>query len=105
MIVVKLNSVSRNDNKYEGPFDVETETDFKAIIQKQFDTILKGVNGYVLVFFDKKIFQCERDNQNPDGPYVRHAIRWHPLGWMFDNHYLIKFTSQNKSPAVVSSGA
>jgi hypothetical protein len=103
MIVVKLNGVSRHNNSYVGPVDIETQTDFKAIIQKQFDTTLKGIAGYVLVFFNGKIYQCERDQTKPEGPYVRHSIKWHPLGWMFDNHFLVKFTSQSPNPAVVSS--
>lgn len=90
MIVVKLNTMVQHGNKYIGPTDIETQTDFKAIIQRQFDTTLKGIAGYVLVWFKDKLFMCERDNINPNGPYVRHEIAWHPLMWHFNNHYLMR---------------
>lgn len=83
MIVVKLNGVSRHNNEFVGPTDIETQTDFKAIIQQQFDSVLKGIAGYVLVFFNEKLYMCERDQTKPDGPYVRFSIKWHPLADKF----------------------
>ncbi len=84
LIIVKLNTVGHMDNRFEGPLPVETQTDFKAIIQEKFDTILKGIAGYVLVFFNGKLYQCERDSVNPNGPYVRHSIKYHPLSNLFE---------------------
>ena len=89
ILVVKLNTIGRRGNEFVGPFTVSTETDFKAIVQRHFDTYLKGIAGYVLILFQKKLFQCERDNINPAKPYVRFVIAYHP--------YQDKFTSQKAS--------
>jgi hypothetical protein len=94
LIVIKLNTVSRNTNEWIEPELIESETNFKSIIQEKFNTVLKGIPGNVLVLFNGKLFLCERNNLNPDGPYVRQEIMWHPLAE--------KFTSQSKDSAVVS---
>lgn len=83
LIIVKLNTIARNGNEFVGPIPAETETDFKAIIQEKFDTVLKGIAGYVLIYFNKKLYQCERDNLDTNSPYIRHSIKYHPLSGKF----------------------
>ena len=79
LIVVFLNTVAHNDNRYIGPEDIKAEADIRPTIQKKFDTVLKGVPGYVLVSFNGKLWQCERNANNPNKPYVRNEITYHPL--------------------------
>jgi hypothetical protein len=82
LIVVKTATVARGSS-YTGPFDIEAEVDFKALIQKRFTEDLKGAAGYVLVAFNGKLFQCERDPVDPSKPYVRHVVKYHPLAKLF----------------------
>ena len=83
LIIVKYNTVARKGNENYGPFLIRTETDFKGQIQRFFNKFLKGINGHILVRFNDKLFQCSRDNVDPNKPYVRHIIRYHPLEKVF----------------------
>ena len=78
LIAVKTTTMARPRAQVIGPLEIETETDFKQIIQGKFDEYLKGVAGYFLVEFNGKIYQCERDPVDPSKPYVRHPIKYHP---------------------------
>lgn len=84
LIVVKTGTVAHGPS-HMGPFNIETETDFKALVQKRFNEDLKGVAGYVLVQFNDKLWQCERDPVDPSKPYVRHTVKYHPLAKLFTN--------------------
>jgi hypothetical protein len=88
LIVVRHNTVARKGNENFGPFLVRTETDFKASIQRFFHKFLRGVNGHIVVRFNGKMFQCCRDNVNPEKPYVRYVIKYHPLSDRFTNDSL-----------------
>jgi hypothetical protein len=83
LIVVRTTTVARHKIEATGPMAVETETDFKTIIQSKFDIHLKGVAGYVLVDFAGKLWQAERDPVDPHKPYVRHSVKYHPLASLF----------------------
>jgi hypothetical protein len=83
LIVVRTTTVARHKIEITGPMAVETETDFKAIIQGKFDTHLRGVAGYVLVDFAGKLWQAERDPVDPHKPYSRHSVKYHPLAKLF----------------------
>ena len=86
LIIVKTTTVARIKPEIVGPLMVETETDFKAIIQAEFDNHLKGIAGYILVDFGGKIWMCERNPIDPRKPYVRHSVRYHPLAKFFFSH-------------------
>jgi len=90
LIVVKLNTIGRMGNEFHGPFDVGTPEDIRPTIQEKFDTLLKGIAGYVLVKFGSKLWQCERNSADKSKPYVRHEIAYHPLA--------DKFTSRSVRP-------
>lgn len=51
---------------------------FRQAIEDSLDTIPAG-GGYSLVKWDNRFFQCEKDVNNPDVPYVRSEISYHPL--------------------------
>lgn len=93
LIVVKLNTIGRLGNEFHGPFDVGRPVDIRPTIQEKFNTLLKGIAGYVLVYFDGKLWQCERNQVDPSKPYVRTEIAYHPLA--------NKFTSQSARPVDV----
>ena len=95
LIAVRLNSVGRMGNEHTAPISIGVPADIRPKVQEQFNTFLRGVAGYVLVYFKGRLWQCERDNIDPNRPYVRHAITYHPLAE--------KFTSQTVSPAVVAT--
>ena len=90
ILVVKINTIGRKGNASHGPFVVQTDNDFKAIIQKCFDRMLKGTVGYVLVNFANKLWLCERNPIDPHKPYVRHTVKYHPMAPLF-------FTNQKVS--------
>ena len=83
LIVVKLNTVAHTGNRFEGPLGIWTDKDFRSTIQHHFDTLLRGIQGYILVMFNGRLFQCERDNTNPEKPYIRHEIKYHPVAKEF----------------------
>ena len=83
LIVVFLNTVAHNENRHIGPEDIKAEADIRPTIQKKFDTVLKGVPGYVLVSFNGKLWQCERNAADDRKPYVRNEITYHPLAKEF----------------------
>jgi hypothetical protein len=35
--------------------------------------------GYTLVKWNNKLYICEKDIQNPDIPYIKREIKYHPL--------------------------
>ena len=82
LIIVKTGTVAHGPN-HTGPFDVEAAEDLKPLIQAKFYEDLKGCAGYVLAEFNGKLFQCERNPIDPDKPYVRHVIAYHPLAKLF----------------------
>lgn len=84
LIVVKTGTVARGPS-HAGPFEVAATEDLKPLIQKRFDEDLKGCAGYVLAQFNGKLFQCERDPVDPDKPYIRHTVKYHPLAKFFTN--------------------
>jgi hypothetical protein len=86
VIVVKLNTVGHMDNRHEGPETIDVPHDIRPLIQQKFDTILKGIAGYVLVCFDGRLWQAERPELGK--PYVRYEVTYHPLAKLF-------FTNQN----------
>jgi hypothetical protein len=98
LIAVRLNSVGRMGNEHTAPLSIGVPEDIRPKVQEQFNTFLRGVAGYVLVYFKGKLWQCERDNVDPSKPYVRHGITYHPLANKF-------FTSQTVSPVVVPAEA
>jgi hypothetical protein len=83
LIVVKTTTIARTEAQLLGPLGIWTETDFKALIQEFFDKHLKGVAGYILVDFNGKLWQCERDPVTPTKPYVRHSVRYSPIAKHF----------------------
>ena len=85
LILVKTTTVARSKATITGPLGIWTETDFKTIIQEFFDKHLKGVAGYILVDFNGKLWQAERDPVNPNKPYVRHSVRYSPIAKLFSS--------------------
>ncbi len=85
LIVVELNTVARQGNKFHGPFVIEAKQDIRPTIQEKFDTLLRGIAGYVLVQFGDRLWQCERNNVDPSKPYVRNEIKYHPYAERFVN--------------------
>jgi hypothetical protein len=55
---------------------------FKERILESLDEIIPGT-GYLLVKWNNKLFLCEKDTNNPNVPYVRHELQWHPLQFAF----------------------
>ena len=55
-----------------------TKERFQDCILDALDGIIPGT-GYVLVKWGGRLFQCEKDTNNPNIPYVRHELKWHPL--------------------------
>lgn len=84
IIVVKLNTAGQQGNRHEGPETVTVPHDIRPLIQQKFDTILKGIAGYVLVCFDGRLWQAERCDE-PGKTYVRHEIKYHPLTSLFSD--------------------
>ena len=83
LIVVKTATVAHGPEPGE-PIEIEAlDGDLKPLIQKRFNEDLKGVAGYVLVSFKDRLWQCERDPVDPTKPYVRHTVKYHPLGKLF----------------------
>ncbi len=76
-----------------GPFEIGVPEDIRPRITRMFDTLLKGVQGYILVKFGNRIWQCERNAADPSKPYVRNEITYHPLA--------DQFVSRSSRPAVV----
>jgi len=70
LLVVKTTTIARLKPETVGPIAIETETDFKAIIEGKFKEHLKGIGGYILVDFAGKLWQAERDPIDPHKPYV-----------------------------------
>lgn len=60
------------------PISVGTPKEFQHEIETSLDSIPPG-KGYVLVGWNKKFFICEKDINNPEVPYVRHEVKYHPL--------------------------
>lgn len=83
LIVVTLNTVGQHGNRHTPPETIKADTDIRPTIQEKFDTLLKGVAGYVLVFFNDKLWQCERNCVEPSKPYIRNEINYHPLANLF----------------------
>lgn len=84
LIVVKIATVAHGES-HTGPFEVSAVEDLKPLIQKRFNEDLKGCAGYVLASFNDKLFLCERDPVDPNKPYVRHTVKYHPLASLFTN--------------------
>jgi hypothetical protein len=55
---------------------------FQERILESLDEIIPGT-GYVLVKWCGRLFLCEKDTNNPDVPYVRNELQWHPLQFAF----------------------
>jgi len=83
LIVVRLNTMGRKGNESFGPFEIGIPEDIRPRITRMFDTLLKGIQGYVLVKFGNKLWQCERNAADPNRPYVRNEITYHPLAERF----------------------
>ena len=83
LIVVKTTTVARPKPEIIGPLGIWTETDFKAIIEWFFNSHLKGVAGYILVDFNNRFWQCERNPIDPHKPYVRHSVKYSPIAKQF----------------------
>ena len=83
LLVVKTTTITRLKPETVGPIAIETETDFKAIIENKFKEHLRGIGGYILVDFANKLWMCERDPVDPHKPYVRHAVKYHPMAKRF----------------------
>lgn len=66
-----------------GPVEASAEKSFKGLIQRLLNVHLKGTAGYILVAFGGKMWQCERDNVNPEKPYAKQEVKYHPLALLF----------------------
>ncbi len=62
--------------------DVETLSEFKPAIEEALDQVFPG-KGYVLVKWNKKLFICEKDLNNPNTDYIRTEVKYHPLANQF----------------------
>lgn len=71
--------VNRPRNQYEiKSVSVKTKERFQEAIEEALDTIHTG-NGYILVKYGNRFFQCERDANKPKNPYAKFEIKYHPL--------------------------
>lgn len=74
-----LTTKSDQRNRYViKSISVSTPAEFQQTIQDSLDGIPVG-KGYALVQWNKKLFLCQKDSNNPAVPYVRHEIKYHPL--------------------------
>lgn len=83
LIVVTLNTAGQHGNRHTEPETIKTPHDIRPTIQQKFDTVLRGIAGYVLVFFNGRLWQCERNSVEPNKPYIRNEITYHPLATKF----------------------
>lgn len=60
----------------------ETPNEFKHHVQDALDEVPPG-RGYVLVKWSSKVFIVEKDVNQPNLPYVKHEVKWHPLMKLF----------------------
>jgi hypothetical protein len=58
--------------------DVPSSDLFKHMIEESLDEFPPG-KGYILARWSGKTFLCEKDPNNPNIPYIRHQVNYHPL--------------------------
>lgn len=57
---------------------VTTKEEFRQAIEDSLDEVPPG-QGYALVKWNKKLFLCQKDSNNPSIDYVRNSVEYHPL--------------------------
>jgi len=83
LMVVEYNG---RHNAYGGDRDKNSVIDIFDVkmIKRTIVKYLKLLsNGYVLVRYQGKTFLCEKNNVNPEEPYLRHETFYHPLDKLF----------------------
>jgi len=62
--------------------NVNDSLGFRSLIEDSLDEVPPG-QGYVLVKWNKRLFVCEKDSNNPATKYIQREISYHPLMEMF----------------------
>lgn len=60
------------------PIQSPTKEEFQSHIVNALDEVPPG-RGYVIVKWKNQFYMCQKDPNNPNHPYVRTVLKWHPL--------------------------